>query len=1328
MTLKESIQLLYLTYFNRAADQQGLAYWQERMQAGESIDTLHQAFANPDVPEIKALYSTVSSPESYIGTVYRNLLNREPDSSGLDYWSGRIQELLEQGSSLESAGLSMLAAFMNAAGGNSGIDSNTLAAKLIIADSITELTSETPEKIQELSQQYLSTPELHQLSEAELVDLTKQMKDLTQEEDTQGSSNGGSSSNSSDTTPPAMLSAEVLENGETIIITYSESLTGTPAPSSFSLAGLANVTAVTLEGKNLELSLDRPISSDASLSIRYTEEATTNPLADTSGNEALPQLLEANITNNSVIEPEDSISGTAQDGYLRGATVFMDLDGDGEKDADEPQAITDYEGNFTLIGGKGGPIIVYGGTDISTGLANIGIFKAPPGATIVNPLTTLIAEMAGDTPTDESIAEAQTKVIKALGLSEGANLLSNDPIATALSTTASSEEKQVALGVQAASIQVANLISATSSLLTKDGDDSAATAKSAATTIANILNDSSDSVDLSDSTTITNVFKQTATATNKTTETVESGSAAASLSNLNARVKTAVSDTSKAPEDALKEAVKAQSVAQGSLADKLKSGETFSDDAIEQAVNAAEPKELLPDLKQDEAPFIISSRPADDTANVSPQAKLLFTFNEPVLANAEGTISLHPAEGEPLIFNVTDSEHVTVVGNKVWLNPRMNLDVDTKYHVTISADAFVDQDGEAFAGISDSQELNFATSDKSTIVGTEDSDYLTGTVGNDTIHGLAGDDYLEGGAGNDTLLGGDGNDYLYDTQGVNTLNGGAGNDELRGHLGDTFIGGSGEDIFGLWPHKSGAHPSQADWQPAIFEDFTPGEDTLDLNDILLNLPNYTGGNPFALGLLSLTADANSGNAILNAKLNYYYDYESLVPLIEFKGLTPEQLSANDFSPSGVAPDGTPAPGETITVSGDALGSVGDDVITIADSSRWNYVNAGPGDDVVHGSIFSDDINGGLGDDTLYGGAGDDYLYDIDGRNELNGGDGDDFLSIAEGNTLTGGSGRDTFHLSLYTHYTGESGPLPEDVAVITDFDVNEDIIDLNLLVGGYSSLENYTGGNPFSEALGFMRLIDKDDESGTWLEVSHEGGGHNYQPLLFLEGVKADDFTADNFLPKGLDPTGADETGMVITGTDQDDYLEGGVGDDTLKGLGGNDHLLGGAGNDTLVGGDGNDLLEDLIGTNHFDGGAGDDTLVGSRGDTFIGGEGSDTFLIELFNWRGEMGDNPAIIEDFETDRDVIDFSLIVHEDDDGNSYSSFIDYTGGNPFDPELGFLALEQVGDDTQINVDLDGVMGQSYEMTPFITLIGVSVNDLTSTNFLPELELVVSGGTGG
>ena len=43
-----------------------------------------------------------------------------------------------------------------------------------------------------------------------------------------------------------------------------------------------------------------------------------------------------------------SFSGTAMDGYLYKATVFLDLNENGTLDADEPTAITSETGAFTL--------------------------------------------------------------------------------------------------------------------------------------------------------------------------------------------------------------------------------------------------------------------------------------------------------------------------------------------------------------------------------------------------------------------------------------------------------------------------------------------------------------------------------------------------------------------------------------------------------------------------------------------------------------------------------------------------------------------------------------------------------------------------------------------------------------------------------------------------------------------------------------------------------------------------------------------------------------------------------------------------------------------
>ena len=45
---------------------------------------------------------------------------------------------------------------------------------------------------------------------------------------------------------------------------------------------------------------------------------------------------------------QNSASGVALDGYLYLATAFIDFDGDGIQDGDEPSGSTDASGNFSI--------------------------------------------------------------------------------------------------------------------------------------------------------------------------------------------------------------------------------------------------------------------------------------------------------------------------------------------------------------------------------------------------------------------------------------------------------------------------------------------------------------------------------------------------------------------------------------------------------------------------------------------------------------------------------------------------------------------------------------------------------------------------------------------------------------------------------------------------------------------------------------------------------------------------------------------------------------------------------------------------------------------
>jgi len=151
------------------------------------------------------------------------------------------------------------------------------------------------------------------------------------------------------------------------------------------------------------------------------------------------------------IDVNDVVNGNATDGYLVGATVFRDADGDGVLDAGEVSSLTDVEGNFRLVGGSG-DIVMTGGTDVSTNLAFEGIFLAPGSASVATPLTSLIAKMVtnGDAATH---AAAETALAGALDItSPAATLLHFDPVEQSVAGTPG------ALAIMAAGIKVQDAI------------------------------------------------------------------------------------------------------------------------------------------------------------------------------------------------------------------------------------------------------------------------------------------------------------------------------------------------------------------------------------------------------------------------------------------------------------------------------------------------------------------------------------------------------------------------------------------------------------------------------------------------------------------------------------------------------------------------------------------------------------------------------------------------------------------------------------------------------------------------------------------------------
>ena len=127
--------------------------------------------------------------------------------------------------------------------------------------------------------------------------------------------------------------------------------------------------------------------------------------------------LLASCGGGSADSPPLPTSGRVVDGYLSGATVLCDSNGNGVADEGEPKVTTDSGGNFTFASpGCAAGMTALGGTDIDTRLAFKGVFKAPAGATVITPLTTLLVG-----------GMSQDRLIAALGLAANTDIANANP-------------------------------------------------------------------------------------------------------------------------------------------------------------------------------------------------------------------------------------------------------------------------------------------------------------------------------------------------------------------------------------------------------------------------------------------------------------------------------------------------------------------------------------------------------------------------------------------------------------------------------------------------------------------------------------------------------------------------------------------------------------------------------------------------------------------------------------------------------------------------------------------------------------------------------------
>ena len=340
-----------------------------------------------------------------------------------------------------------------------------------------------------------------------------------------------------------------------------------------------------------------------------------------------------------------------------------------------------------------------------------------------------------------------------------------------------------------------------------------------------------------------------------------------------------------------------------------------------------------------------------------------------------------------------------------------------------------------------------------------------------TPAGLVGNDVLEGDSGNDFLDGLNGIDQIKGEEGLDTLEGGIGNDSLfGGEQDDQILGEQGDDYI-----EGGFHNDSI--LGGIGDDVLWGDNAVDLE-----------GDPASNLVPGPIID---NNHIVNIGIN---------PAGNTTPLEVRNPANPDFS---------------ISLLFDPV-LEGDDTINGGDGN--DLINGEIGDDSLLGEADNDTIFGGAGFDTLDGGTGDDIL---DGGN-----DSDTLIGGLGSDTLTGNAGFDVFRFSandslINTNVDNDGdGILDFDIDVITDFDINEDRIDLSgfdLNIDGTSQFAFDDFSNGMTQGLESAFFQEGADVIiGSRPTLGYNLGSLGTAPLnqsqIVIQNVNIDDLGGSNFI------------------------------------------------------------------------------------------------------------------------------------------------------------------------------------------------------------------------
>ncbi|MGK5091769.1 calcium-binding protein [Deltaproteobacteria bacterium TL4] len=575
-------------------------------------------------------------------------------------------------------------------------------------------------------------------------------------------------------------------------------------------------------------------------------------------------------------------------------------------------------------------------------------------------------------------------------------------------------------------------------------------------------------------------------------------------------------------------------------------------------------------------------------------------------------------------------------------------------------------------------DVNDLISKSIAIAGTENDDYLTGTLLSDQLHGHDGQDTLEGGKGDDLLEGGKGNDVLQ--------------------------GGEGADIYQF---------SRGD-----------GHDTLS---------DQEGSNVLVLG-----ADINQDQLFFVKRGDDLHIYiKNSDGLLSSDQITlPQWFIEEQHSLSQIQlQDGTVL--ETSTLQPHLIeGTAENDILQ--GESQDDFIKGMEGDDTISGGSGNDRLEGDSGQDLMSGGEGDDFLTGGLGNDQLEGGsgadtytiklgDGHDIISDSEGNNiLQFGPGilpedlkYDRVQQDLLIQVNGSETQViiknvfesqgsmlsqinfkdaPDQsiqqealteiitrLSTLMEGDAEDDTIvgtsssDILSGVGGNDTLKGGAGDDTLIGGTGQDQLMGEegnnvyvfnrgDGQDTVILEAQYSLDDPTRDLIQFGDDINQDDLTMTQRGPDLVISINESEDQITIkdwvthskkidikfqdgTVVSQESYtplvsLVIGDTDDFINGDSEANELSGLGGSDTITGAEGDDLLNGDAGDDVLSGGEGDDTLIGGEGNDLLeGNDGSDVYVFK----RGDGQDTIQAEPNDKLNFDAVNFSeveFLVKADD----------------------------------------------------------------------------------